>query len=94
MKRTTIALIAVVLLAGLAGCVGGDNSPDKEQNTEATTNGTIVYDGVETSDEVTRFVEAEAGVVCYYFAYPAIEAGQGGISCLPINDTALEGSDL
>lgn len=96
MKRTTIAVIAVVLLAGLAGCTGsGPSDADPSaQDTESTNAGTIVYENPPEGEGVIRFVDREAGVVCYVFARGDGYDGQGGLSCVPLNDTALEGSDL
>jgi len=82
MKRTTIAVIAVVLLAGLAGCVGGEDP----NNSGEERNGTVI-DG-----EVTRFVDTEAGVVCYKYEDDSWE--QGGISCVPLEQTDLDGGEL
>lgn len=42
MRRQTIALIALVLLAGLAGCVGGDTSPE-EKSQDLQTNETYTF---------------------------------------------------
>ena len=88
MKRTTLAVIAVVLLAGLAGCIGGgDSGPEPSENTDASTQGEIVYENPPEGDGVIRFVDSEAGVVCYVFARGDGYDGQGGLSCVPIEDT-------
>lgn len=83
MKRLTI--IAVVLLVGLAGCTGGGT--DATDNSDVTGDGAIVFDDVGTGDNVIRFIDREAGTVCYYFAHPDGYAGQGGLSCMPIENT-------
>jgi hypothetical protein len=37
--------------------------------------------------DVSRVMDRDAGVVCWVFW----AAGRGGISCLPLKDTALDG---
>lgn len=78
MKRTTIAVIAVVLLAGLAGCVGGsgEQTPDSGPSDEDVQEGG-------SFEDVDRFIDREAGVVCYKFS--GFE--KGGLSCVPIEQT-------
>ncbi|AGM11553.1 hypothetical protein M199_gp113 [Halogranum tailed virus 1] len=87
-KVFAICLVAGMLL--LAGCTGGGSTPEPSDSSDVTDSGSIVYDGVQTSNDVVRFVDHEAGVVCYYFAHPDGYAGQGGISCVPLNQTNLE----
>lgn len=87
--RRVAAIAFVVALVALAGCMGGGDAPNAERNTNASTTGTAVYDDVTTSNDVVRFVDREAGVVCYYYAHPDSYAGQGGLSCVPMNQTDL-----
>lgn len=90
MKRTTIAIVAVVLLAGLAGCTGSSGEEPTSTPAPAETGEETTLEGQE---DVTRFVDAEAGVVCYKFdAEGASASGAGwnsGISCVPLNQTEL-----
>jgi len=83
MERKTIALIAVVLLAGLAGCVGGDETTDSGPKDEK-----VQDDG--RFDDVDRFIDREAGVVCYKFT--GFE--KGGLSCVPIEQTNFAEEDI
>lgn len=85
-NRRVLAVIAVVLLAGLAGCVGG-GAEDVERPEED-----VEYESVEVHTDTTRFIDREAGVVCYKYGSPSYD--EAGISCLPIDQTDLEGSDL
>lgn len=86
MERKTIALIALVALAGLAGCLGG-GAEDVETPEED-----VEYESVEVHTDTTRFIDREAGVVCYKYGSPSYD--EAGISCLPIDQTDLEGSYL
>lgn len=88
MERKHLILLAVIGLAALAGCLQDDGTPP-EQNTEASTNGVVVHESLETGEGVVRFVDEEAGVVCYGFAQNTGYDGQGGLSCLPLNETSL-----
>jgi hypothetical protein len=84
--RIAIALIGVALLAGLAGCAG-EPHPTTDKSPSVTGDGTVVYENGD--EDVVRFVDREAGTVCYYFSSVDVDAGQGGLSCVPIDQTAL-----
>jgi hypothetical protein len=65
-------IINFVLLFLLVGCSDYEiDLNNKKSNIE------------ELSSNLTRFIDEEAGVVCW-------ERNPGGISCLPIKDTLLE----
>lgn len=97
MKRTTLAIFALVLLALLAGCTSGNSTTQVNNNTDVSTQGEIIFEEsghYENGDStVTRFVDREAGVVCYkYDDKMDGEYGHaGGLSCMPIENTDLEG---
>lgn len=99
-NRRSLAVIALAILAGLAGCVGGDSGPEPSENTNASTQGEIILSesGHYTSGDstVTRFVDREAGVVCYkYDDKMGGEYGHaGGLSCLPIEQTDLDQTSI
>jgi len=89
MKRKTIALIAVVLLAGLAGCsTEGGDSTGQEVETPASSEGEVVA-GEDNYKDGTfrRYVDEEAGVVCYEKSMPS----GTGIDCMPLEQTGLVG---
>ena len=97
MKRITLAVLALVLLAGLAGCVGGDGTGSSETTDTSVESETEVFGEVIKSNdggEVHRFVDREAGTVCYIFDKEgAIGSGAGwqsGMSCVPIENTTLK----
>lgn len=83
MERKTLAFIGIVLLAGLAGCLsGGEESVERPEED-------VEYESVEVHTDTTRFIDREAGVVCYKYGSPGWD--EAGISCLPIDDTNLGG---
>lgn len=95
MKRT-LALLSVVVLIGLAGCVGVNTDgtaaaadtpePHEPQNVTKIADET---DGFVDDYGIHRFVDEEAGVVCYTYK-DGEGAGQGsGLSCMPLNETDL-----
>lgn len=97
MKRITLAVFALVLLAGLAGCLsGGDTGSSQATDTSVETETEVFGEIIKSNDggEVHRFVDREAGTVCYIFDEEgAIGSGAGwqsGISCVPIEHTTLE----
>lgn len=73
MKKITLIIVVLVMLLSLAGCV--ESYPQTSGVTQATTNRVNLGNGI------SRFVDNEAGVVCWLASY--------GISCLPIADTLL-----
>lgn len=81
MRKRKLLMVAVVLLAALSGCTG-DGAEESDSSTVETTES--------IPDDVTRFVDEEAGVVCYQFhAAPGSRASSGGIACVPITETKL-----
>lgn len=74
MKRITLALIALLLLGGLSGCLSGSPTPLTEAEPIETDQGSV-----------ERTIDSEADVVCY--TYTVRDAGS--IECMPINSTAL-----
>lgn len=95
MKRLVLAFLAVALLTAMTGCIGAPQA-DPSNNSDATAgDGEIVYDKEVPHDEgVVRFVDGEAGVVCYAFSQHGGYDGQGGLSCVPLSETNLtEGED-
>jgi len=97
MKRT-LALIVVVVLAGLAGCSGvnTDGTADatatptpEPQEPQNVTQIAESDDAFVDDYGIHRFVDDEAGVVCYTYK-DGEGAGQGsGLSCMPLNQTDL-----
>jgi hypothetical protein len=76
-------ILLVVLLGWLlVGCAPSEAPSDSSPNVHYVTNYNL------GGFNVTRFVDAEAGVVCWVFS-PG-QGGGGGISCLPIDQTKLE----
>ena len=101
MKRKTLALIVVVLLAGLAGCLsGGEESPEQETQTPEPEESEVFGEVIQSNDdgEVHRFVDEEAGTVCYIFDKEgAIGSGAGwqsGMTCVPIEQTNFAEEDI
>lgn len=76
--KGSLAVIALVLLAGLSGCLAGGDQGSAQGEAEQSAQGNV-------DDEVDRFVDEEAGVVCY--KYHGFE--KGGLSCVPIEETNL-----
>lgn len=70
-----LVLIALVLLAG---CLGGGTPSDEAQREDV-------------SDHVERFVDNDAGVVCWIYSDGSVapEGQAGGISCIPLEQTDL-----
>lgn len=66
--------LLIIALLALAGC----GQPQPPQVVEARERARIESD-------ITRHIDEEAGVVCWVYSY----GYQGGISCLPIEDTRL-----
>jgi len=89
MKRKTLALIVVVLLAGLAGCsTEAGDSTEQEAETAASLDGEVVAGGDNYNDgTLRRYVDEEAGVVCYEKSMPS----GTGIDCMPLEQTGLDG---
>jgi ABC-type Zn uptake system ZnuABC Zn-binding protein ZnuA len=85
--RKLLAILAIGALLALAGCA--EDTQPNETDSSATTNGTVVYEDVPVSDDVTRFIDKEAGTVCYVYSGGGGYDGQGGLSCMPIEDTEL-----
>ena len=80
-----IVLLAVVF--ALVGCVPLPSNTPQVQPMSAPY--TIIEDG-----QIHRYYDAEAGVVCWWFAYDGGYNGEGGLSCLPISDTNLTPEQL
>ena len=77
---TILALILIVAI--LSSCA------DLEEGSVPSSDLEVVYSLGTTLDGiiVVRFIDEEAGVVCYLFkGYKT-----GGLSCLPLSQTALE----
>jgi hypothetical protein len=71
-----LIVVMVVLFLVLAACAGNTVDNDARE----------VYSGAAVYNGVGRFVDDEAGVVCWvYDRYKS-----GGISCLPLRDTLLD----
>jgi hypothetical protein len=78
MRRSLIAFVCLVGCFLLAGC-GNDS-------VVAGTPATVSKVNTGGLSTVSRYVDAEAGVVCWL-----LKTGYaGGISCLPIDETRLE----
>ena len=101
-NRRVLALIALVALAGLAGCLsGGEESPEQEtQSPEPAEEADVFGEVIQSNDggEVHRFVDEEAGTVCYIFDEEgAIGSGAGwqsGMTCVPIEQTNFAEEDI
>jgi len=82
MNKKALLLIAVALLAALAGCSADGGESEVENSDED-----VEYESVEVHTDTNRFVDEEAGVVCYKYGEPRWD--EAGISCIPINQTDL-----
>ena len=85
MKRITLIVLILVLLSVLVGCVER-NEP--EISTKPTTPVVLVTElgnSGATDYRVSRFIDKEAGVVCWI---SKVSYGYA-ISCLPLKDTLL-----
>lgn len=81
MRRLALAVAVTVLLAGCAGI----GQPDVEPKPEPPKVGERLGDA--PNGGTWRFVDDEAGVVCYIIN----EGGDGeAIDCLPLNETRLD----
>lgn len=72
-----IVLFLCLLLIACGGAVEDVPFPDIKKVTP--------LQGITYAYGVNRFVDNEAGVVCWIYS----GGNQGGISCLPINETLL-----
>ena len=81
----------MVATGSIAGCLGGGQE-QKQDNSDSSSEGVVVYKDVPDSGDVVRFVDREAGTVCYYFSKDGGYDGQGGLSCVPIEDTNFSDS--
>ena len=45
---------------------------------------------VHITNDIERFIDREAGVVCWVFEDTVYEGGAGGLSCLPLDVTKLK----
>lgn len=70
-------LIALAMVALLVACAAPQPDGNKYPVCERMTEGKLLFSGV------CRFVDTDAGVVCWAY-------GPGGISCLPLKDTRLD----
>jgi hypothetical protein len=77
-KRLIIMLLLSVLLGG---CV----APNSSYIDTNTNHENFVQIQEYTGNSVWRFIDKEAGTVCWIYA----NYNKGGISCLPIKDTYL-----
>jgi hypothetical protein len=89
MKRKLWILIGVVVLVSLAGCLSAENPSAEADTTETTTEGSVVYEDVPSDGDVIRFIDEEAGTICYIYSKTGGYNGEAGISCMPIEDTDL-----
>lgn len=86
MRKKSLLLVAVVLLAGLAGC---GTTEDSTQSNSVGNNSMTQVTGEVPSDGTHRFIDEEAGTVCYIHNDDLGSGGAGGMSCLPLNETSL-----
>jgi hypothetical protein len=84
--RRALLIGLVGLLALTAGCSGSSTDAQPTESTDTPAE-------VEAGDGIERFVDEEAGVVCYVSDKEgATASGAGwksGISCVPLNETDL-----
>lgn len=82
-KTLAVLSMLIVFSAVLYAC-----QPAGYPNSQSLPNSEPVFDSGSTSYSggVERFVDREAGVVCYIF----IGSEKGGIDCLPISETLLK----
>lgn len=74
-KKKVLLFVLVALLVGLTGCISEGMNGNEYQNEPKTVH-----------DNVIRFVDEEAGVVCYLYRGPQ----QGGLSCIPFSEVNRE----
>lgn len=83
-QRIVLAAVLVLVMGLVSGCAGTGEPPNNEDSADAVdvvnSNGYKKFD-IPNSD-VLRFVDEEAGVVCY-------KLYSNGIDCLPLNETDL-----
>lgn len=77
-RRALLAGAASAGAVALAGCSASDTQPEPTE-----------VEGVPA--DVERFVDRDAGVVCWTFNDHDAYAGAGGLSCLPLEETDLAG---
>lgn len=80
MNRTRIVFVftavVVIVLAVFTAC-----KPPQEYTAS---------DPISISNKVDRFIDEEAGVVCWVYYQSSIEKAGGGLSCMPISETNLK----
>ena len=79
LKKIILLVLLVFILVGCAPVAYEDRSP-----VPMTEPYTIVEDGM-----IHRYYDAEADVVCWWFAFDGGYNGEGGLSCLPRSQTNL-----
>ena len=82
--KIVILLVLAGLVSSLSACIM--NLPEGGEESIAPTGGVSIHVG---SVNVVRFVDEEAGVVCWMFSCHIGYAGSGGITCLPVDETTL-----
>lgn len=86
--KAVIMLLLIALL--LVACTGNNNVETKVVETPTSTRLRIEDIATEVAPDVYRFIDEEAGVVCYVYEF----VKRGGISCLSVEQTKLEVEDV
>jgi hypothetical protein len=84
-KTVLLVIIAAVMLLAFTYMVDTPKVPNQSIQAEGNV---MRLEGLVILDGVSRFEDAEAGVICWVYT----QAYRGGISCLPKSETLLGGT--
>lgn len=79
-----VALAFAVVIAAVPASTERTSSPPNDA--------VVVFNAAHiesASGDIVRFNDDEAGVTCWLLVDSSVYAGQGGLSCLPTNETDL-----
>ena len=91
--KLLLPLLILAVAVAASGCISESDLSElaTANNTTASSQPEEIHREVLTTDydEITRYVIESDGVVCYY----RDEYGDGGMACLPINQTSIDAGD-
>lgn len=85
--RKRLLLVALVLLAGMAGCAEKNNVNVEDDTNSTTVDATMLADQLEENGLYRVEVERD-NRVCYVYESKDGYAGGAALSCHPMNDSA------